>query len=60
VTDVGGERPNWLPYVAVDGADARLARARRLGGTICTGPEDIPDVGRFGVRRIPPVPRLRS
>jgi uncharacterized protein len=45
VTDVGGERPNWLPYVAVDDADATLARARRLGGTICTGPEDIPNVG---------------
>jgi len=53
VTDVGGERPNWLPYVAVDDADATLARARKLGGTICTGPDDIPNVGRFGVLQDP-------
>ena len=53
MTDVGGERSNWLPYVAVDDADATLARARKLGGTICTGPEDIPNVGRFGVLQDP-------
>jgi len=54
VTDVGGERPNWLPYVALDDADATLARARKLGGTICAGPEDIPNVGRrFGVLQDP-------
>ena len=53
VTDQGGERPHWLPYVAVDDADATIARARKLGGTICFGPEDIPNVGRFGVLQDP-------
>jgi len=42
-----------LPYVAVDDADATIARARKLGGTICSGPEDIPGVGRFGVLQDP-------
>jgi len=59
VTDVGGERPNWLPHVALDDADATLARARKLGGTICAGPEDIPNVGRrFGVLQDPTGPAL--
>jgi predicted enzyme related to lactoylglutathione lyase len=53
VTDMGGERPHWLPYVAVDDADGTLARAKRLGGTICAGPQDIPNVGRFGVLQDP-------
>jgi len=34
-------------------ADATIARARKLGGTICFGPEDIPNVGRFGVLQDP-------
>src|SRR5207253_6094434 len=51
VTDQGGERPHWLPYVAVEDADATIARAKKFGGTICFGPEDIPNVGRFGVDR---------
>jgi predicted enzyme related to lactoylglutathione lyase len=55
VTDqlAGGVRPYWLPYVAVDDADATIARARKLGATICVGPEDIPNVGRFGVLQDP-------
>ena len=55
VTDqlASGVRPYWLPYVAVDDADATIARARKLGATICVGPEDIPNVGRFGVLQDP-------
>jgi predicted enzyme related to lactoylglutathione lyase len=44
-----GARPHWLPYVAVDDADAALARAKKAGATISVGPEDIPGIGRFGV-----------
>jgi predicted enzyme related to lactoylglutathione lyase len=39
--------PNWLPYVAVDDADATVAKARALGGQIALPPMDIPDVGRI-------------
>ena len=41
--------PHWLPYVAVDDADAALARAKELGGKVHAGPYDIPGVGRMGV-----------
>ena len=53
VTEHDGDRPHWLPYVAVDDADATLARAKKLGGSICIGPADIPNVGRFGVLQDP-------
>jgi predicted enzyme related to lactoylglutathione lyase len=53
VTEHGAEEPGWLPYVGVDDADATIARAKRLGATICVEPADIPDVGRFGVFRDP-------
>lgn len=49
----GGARPHWLPYVAVDDADATIARARKLGARISVGPEDIPGVGRYGVLEDP-------
>jgi predicted enzyme related to lactoylglutathione lyase len=45
--------PHWLPYVAVDDADATIARARKGGATIPFGPEDIPGIGRFGVLEDP-------
>lgn len=48
-----GVPPHWLPYVAVDDADATIARARKLRATIQFGPEDIPNVGRFGVLQDP-------
>ena len=44
-----GVPPHWLPYVHVDDVDATIARARKHGGAIPFGPEDIPGVGRFGV-----------
>jgi uncharacterized protein len=53
VTDEGGGPPAWLPYVAVDDADATVARANKNGGTICFGPADIPNVGRFAVLQDP-------
>ena len=43
-----GVPPHWLPYVDVDDVDATLALARKHGGTVSFGPEDIPGVGRFG------------
>jgi hypothetical protein len=43
-----GVPPHWLPYVHVDDPDATIARARKAGGTIPFGPDDIPGVGRIG------------
>lgn len=50
---MAGMAPHWLPYVAVEGVDATVARARKHGGEIVFGPEDIPGIGRFGVMRDP-------
>lgn len=38
---------NWLPYFAVDDADATAERARSLGGQVLMDPQDIPGIGRF-------------
>jgi hypothetical protein len=45
----GGAPPNWLTYVAVESADATVARAQGLGARLEVGPRDIPAVGRFAV-----------
>ncbi len=37
----------WIPYIAVDSADASSDRAKRLGATVMVPPTDIPNVGRF-------------
>jgi predicted enzyme related to lactoylglutathione lyase len=44
-----GGSPHWLPYVAVDDPDATLTRAKKQGGRVVVGPDDIPGIGRFGV-----------
>ena len=41
--------PHWMAYVAVDDVDALTARVESLGGRVCVGPMDIPNVGRFAV-----------
>lgn len=41
--------PMWLPYVAVDDADAIAARATELGAKLVVPPTDIPNIGRFSV-----------
>jgi hypothetical protein len=40
---------SWLPYVQVDDVDGTAARAEKLGGSIMSKPEDIPNVGRFAI-----------
>ena len=51
--EMEGAPPHWMPYFAVEDADATAARARELGGTVVMGPQDIPEVGRFAVLRDP-------
>jgi predicted enzyme related to lactoylglutathione lyase len=41
--------PYWLPYLAVDDVDARVARAEAAGAKIVMPPSDIPDVGRIAL-----------
>ncbi len=39
--------PLWMPYVAVESADATTEKAKRLGANVLVPPTDIPNVGRF-------------
>lgn len=41
--------PNWLPYVAVQSADATMEKAKELGGNVYAGPMDVQDYGRMGI-----------
>jgi uncharacterized protein len=60
-TDVGGlmKMPDasmpslWSPYVAVEDADATVAKAGELGGETLMGPMDIPNIGRIAVLKDP-------
>lgn len=44
-----GAPNHWVGHVLVDDADAAAERARKAGGKVVFGPEDIPDVGRFAI-----------
>jgi predicted enzyme related to lactoylglutathione lyase len=44
-----GAKPGWTGYIAVADTDAVARRIARSGGSICRGPDDIPNVGRFAV-----------
>ncbi len=39
----------WVPYVTVADPDATAAQAQALGASLCVGPTDIPNVGRFAM-----------
>jgi predicted enzyme related to lactoylglutathione lyase len=45
--------PAWLSYVTVEDADAIAVRAAELGGTVISGPFDVPEAGRMGVLQDP-------
>lgn len=45
--DFGPMPPAWATYFTVDDVDKRAAQAKELGGSVFTGPMDIPDIGRF-------------
>ena len=48
--ETGGQMPpHWMAYVAVDDVDTLAGRVESLGGKVCVGPMDIPNVGRFAV-----------
>jgi hypothetical protein len=44
-----GAPPNWLPYVAVQDAEATARRATDLGATVEAGPQRVPGAGTFAV-----------
>ncbi len=44
-----GARSHWMAHVQVEDVDATAALTKKLGGTVCKEPTDIPTVGRFAV-----------
>ena len=42
---------HWLPYIAVDDIDARVAKIAAAGGSVLRAPFDVPGVGRIGIVR---------
>ena len=51
--DWGPVPPTWTSYIMVDDCDATAAKATALGATIITGPDDIPNTGRFAIVKDP-------
>jgi len=47
--EMKGAPSAWTAYFAVSDCDASTKRAEKLGGKVCMGPLDIPNVGRFSI-----------
>ncbi|WP_314617846.1 VOC family protein [Streptomyces stackebrandtii] len=47
VAELQGEKPHWIPYFAVEDADAMARTAQGNGGSVLMPAADIPDVGRI-------------
>ena len=48
-----GMPPAWGAYVTVNNVDALIPQVKKLGGSICVPPMDIPGLGRFMVIQDP-------
>ena len=48
-----GMQPAWGSYVTVADCDASAAKCTSLGGKVCVGPMDIPNIGRFAMLQDP-------
>lgn len=44
---------HWMSYITVEDVDALAKKTTELGGQLLTGPQDIPEVGRFCVIQDP-------
>jgi len=42
-----GDQPSWIPFVAVDSADATATQVEASGGKVLMKPNDVDDKGRF-------------
>jgi hypothetical protein len=47
--DWGAVSPYWQVLFAVDNCDARVDRAKKSGGTLVFGPNDVPNAGRAAI-----------
>jgi predicted enzyme related to lactoylglutathione lyase len=47
--DYDGVPEGWMPYLAVDNVDARVAKALKAGAKLMKPAFDVPNVGRIAV-----------
>lgn len=47
--EYGGAPDGWMPYIAVDDVDLRVAKAMAAGARLMKPPFDVPGVGRIAV-----------
>jgi len=45
----GGAPSHWVGHVAVENINAAVERAKAAGGSVLTGPMEIPEVGQFAI-----------
>lgn len=45
----GAAKAHWMPYVCVYDVDACARQAKALGGQLCIGPREVPNVGGWAV-----------
>ncbi len=48
-----GMPASWGGYITVDDVESTAKKVQQLGGKVCAGPQDIPNVGRFVVVQDP-------
>ncbi|WP_336066123.1 VOC family protein [Nitratireductor rhodophyticola] len=51
--DFEGVPEHWMPYLAVDGVDGALDKAKGKGAEVLREPFDVPGVGRIAILREP-------
>jgi predicted enzyme related to lactoylglutathione lyase len=51
--DFAGVPEGWMPYLAVDDVDKRVAKALKAGATLMRPIFDIPGIGRIAILREP-------
>jgi len=51
--DFAGVPAGWMPYLAVDDVDTRVAKAAQAGAELMRPIFDVPDVGRIAILREP-------
>ena len=48
-----GTPPHWFTYLAVDDLEARLEKAKCLGGTVLREPFEVPGIGKIAMVQDP-------
>ena len=53
-----GTPPHWFTYLAVDGLEARIDKAKAMGGTVLRDPFEVPGIGTIAIMQDPQGARM--